>query len=784
MPVVNNLLLAFGFASPWLLGGLALAGIPIIIHLLHRRRFRETPWAAMRFLIEAARKNSRRIRLEQLLLLAVRAGLLVLLSLALARPYAESLGTGGAAAAPVHRIIVLDASLSMGWNEPGTNRFERARTLARQIVDDARPGDPFNLVLIRGRAPAVIIRQPSFQPEQVLDELDQLRATDERGDVAAALAAAAELATLLPEIPRKQITFVSDFQRDNWRLDGADPGRDAPALLAGLAQKSEVVLLDVKQETGPNAAVVSFEAGEPVPIAGRDVPLRGILRNFGDRPLAGKRVELHVDGRLADTRTVDLPPATDVPVEFHPLFRDSGDHLLELKLDDDPLTADNRRLLALPVRDELRVLLVNGRAAGKPAEAVTFYLETVLSPSTARESWSGATRPRVISDGELAGQNLDQYDCVCLCNVRLVTEREAAILHDYVERGGGLIVWLGDRVQAENYNQMLYREGKGVLPALLHHRVGNAREARDAFGFNAENLEHPLLGRFRGNPGTGLETTLTLEYFRVSADNRPDSQVVLRFDSGDPAIVEAAVGQGRSVLVTTSADLSWGTWPVQRSFPPLVHEMVLYALAGRSGERQRLVGEPIVRPVAPGERIATVTVTRPDGRDVPLPSATRDSAAGQMIYDETERSGAYRLNFAAPVNRAETFAVNVDPRESDLSALEVEPLRTELATMAGGAAQADVPLPAQIDAARSGRGLAAWLLLGTLCLLFVEQVMAWRFSYGLFLLCLCLASGITLYAFAWHNLLGLAALAICGAGLAGAMFFYRRPFESSSTSGA
>ncbi len=85
-PLLHACPLAFGFANPWLLWGLALGSIPILIHLLHRRTYRETDWAAMRFLLEASRKNSRRMRLEQLILLAVRTLLLLLAVLAFAEP--------------------------------------------------------------------------------------------------------------------------------------------------------------------------------------------------------------------------------------------------------------------------------------------------------------------------------------------------------------------------------------------------------------------------------------------------------------------------------------------------------------------------------------------------------------------------------------------------------------------------------------------------------------------------------------------------------------------------
>src|ERR1041384_2938324 len=117
-------LFAFGFANGWMLPGLAAASIPIIIHLLNRRKFRETPWAAMQFLLAAIRKNYRRVRLEQWILLAVRTAIVILVALGMAKPFLESLGAIPVLAGQrTHRVLVLDGSMSMAYAPAQVTRF-------------------------------------------------------------------------------------------------------------------------------------------------------------------------------------------------------------------------------------------------------------------------------------------------------------------------------------------------------------------------------------------------------------------------------------------------------------------------------------------------------------------------------------------------------------------------------------------------------------------------------------------------------------------------------------
>src|SRR5436189_106227 len=65
--------------------GAAAAAVPLVIHLLSRRRVRPVRWAAMAWLLAALKKHQRRLRLENLLILLLRMAALALLGLGLAR---------------------------------------------------------------------------------------------------------------------------------------------------------------------------------------------------------------------------------------------------------------------------------------------------------------------------------------------------------------------------------------------------------------------------------------------------------------------------------------------------------------------------------------------------------------------------------------------------------------------------------------------------------------------------------------------------------------------------
>jgi hypothetical protein len=779
-------LLAFGFGNPWLLGGLALGAIPIVIHLLSRRAYRETDWAAMRFLLEAARKNSRRMRLEQLILLAVRTLILLLAALAFAEPLVEAVSPQARPRTLLHRVIVIDASFSMGARTETGTRFDRAKSVARQIVADTQPGDAVSVLRIAGVTSPSVIREPAFEQNVVLPEIDRLQLTDEPGDLAPALAEAVEILADSRAPRTKEVIFLSDFQRVTWGGDTSGKS-DVPALLRKIGEKAKIVLIGVGDGRTDNTAITSLAAVEPIVLPDRPARLRAAVRNFGPTPVANLRCELYADNYLVAFKTVDLPAREETVVEFPYEFRRSGEHAVEMRLPADRLAVDNRRWLSVPVTDQIRVLVVNGHEGGRAVENASHYVRTVLAPSTTRESWSGATQPKVINEADLTAEDLSKFDCVFLCNVALVTRTEADLLQAYAEAGGGLVFALGDRVKPANYNAVLYREGKGVLPALLEGAVGNARDpVHGGYTFDASDLSHPIVAPFRGNPGAGLDRVVTLEYIQAKVAPGSPARVALRFNSGDPAIVERPVGRGRSVLLTTSADVSWSTWPVHPTFPPMIHETVRYAAEGRWHQRQHLVGEPLARTLTGRESGIKVTMKCPDGSEQTLRPVVGENRA-DITFTATNHPGIYEMALetpadaatpqastaadkAVPAVRHELYAINVDPRESDLEMVDEKTL--------GSTTLAGVPYDRRSDWSHESRelggsepatsGLSRWLLVAMLGLLLVEPLLAWNFRQGFIVLCVLALAGLGFAIVPGHPRYAMAFGAILVAGVLGA----------------
>jgi hypothetical protein len=714
-------------AAGMLAWGLA-AALPILIHLWSRRKYREESWAAMTFLLAALRKNARRIQLEQWILLAVRTLLVALFALALADPQLSVISPWvGGAGGQSHVVLVIDGSFSMDYRSDAggglrgdKSRFDAARILAKEIVQSGQQGDGYTLVVM-GAPPRVVIGQPAFDPRDVVEELDNLELAHTGASLPATLAEVEAIVRLAnerhPRLTRRRVYFLTDLQQTTWGEVDSESSRQRLSRLADLAT---LELIDLGQPGEQNMAVTNLQidsASGGLIAARSEVTIRAELRSFAAEDRPGQAVEVFVDGqRIADER-VDLPAGSTATVSARHRFDASGDHAIEVRLAEDALPLDNHRWLSVPVREALRILCVGGR----PEE--TRHLALALQPR--REAGANFEISEA-SESRLVEGDLSAFDCVFLCNVGRISQDEAGVLARYVHRGGGLVIFLGDQVQADSYNELLFERAESrILPARL-----DAAAATGNYRFAPRDYRHPIVAPFRDHETSGLLTTPVWKFIRLAPS--PQAKVALAFESGEAAVVEEQFGRGRTIIAATAASPAsidrasqpptpWtalSSWP---SFPPLVHEMLQFAAQGQSEGRNLLVGDELTGELTAGGLDKPVALAGPDGLSEKLP-VIAEGASARWTFGGTAKSGLYEAQAGDSVQR---FAVNVNPRESDLTRFDPEQLPSQLSREPAGAAD-DQPLAGTRDSSSY-----YWALLaGVLGLLLLEPVLAWQFGRG------------------------------------------------------
>jgi hypothetical protein len=161
------------FVFPLLLGGLAVVGVPILLHLIMRQKPKRLPFPAFRFLLQRHRTNLRKLRLRHLLLLALRVLLLALICLALARPRISGQGLNIGTDQPVAAVLVFDTRYTMGYTiEDSAGRktlLDHARRKARELLAEL-PDESKVAVLDTARA-----NKTWMSPDNARKHVDDLK---------------------------------------------------------------------------------------------------------------------------------------------------------------------------------------------------------------------------------------------------------------------------------------------------------------------------------------------------------------------------------------------------------------------------------------------------------------------------------------------------------------------------------------------------------------------------------------------------------------------------------
>ena len=226
------------FGLPAMLGWLAAAAVPILIHLLTRQRSQRVEWGAMEFLMRAVKKQQRRVRLEDLLLLLLRVAAVLMLILALAEPRLEKAGLLGGPEERREVVLVVDTSFSMAFREStGETPFRRALDRARGLVRDLRSERGDTVTLVTAGSPAALRLSRDSDLGRVDGELERLETGDAATDLSGAMRA---VVAKLDDLPKgAEVVVFTDLQKSALSPGGDEGGKAFDGLVAAIKAKGD-----------------------------------------------------------------------------------------------------------------------------------------------------------------------------------------------------------------------------------------------------------------------------------------------------------------------------------------------------------------------------------------------------------------------------------------------------------------------------------------------------------------------------------------------------------------
>jgi hypothetical protein len=686
------------FLNLILAGGLVAVGAPIVIHLLHRSRVEPHDWGAMMFLEELMAERARRLRMQELLLLIVRALIVACLALALMRP-AISSPSAGLRSAAVHTsaVVLLDDSYSMNCGRNHT-AWDDAREQALKYIDTLQNGDDVSIMFTSsaGKVP-----QPAalFDHDRVREIIRNAHPRYDKTDMPRAITAALQQLESQHN-PRRELVLFSDMQAAGWELNDNSRWSFLSSAVRSARVKPNIILAATPDTRPLNVALTNITTSRQVIDAYSPVAINVTITNQSSTQVNDATVSFVVDGATKANRSVKLAANAQEIITFEHQFGRPGSHYVacNLRCSEDMLDDDNSLSQSLLVIDRLPVLLVDGDRRDGALSSETAYLKLALSPQDGDDPmWRTVIETTVIDTSDLRYTDFSKYRVVVLANVAALPATVVSQIERFVVAGGGLMIALGDRVHPEIYNRDLFRQGAGLLPVALKSMEGESRADRNSAspmrlvsttkGEKSDGVRlasivsnAPALDLFRPEKGQDWSRARLRAWFATAAPGE-GARVLAQYSNADAALVQKQLGEGKVLLLTTAVDLDWSDLPVHPFYVPLVQNLVFDLASAVIPPRNIPVGQTLTHVAAGTSALKPHVLFSPTAPgtselDLTKPATLKMQRQGQLSifnHEETRIPGLYAVSpEGGATDERVYYSIAAERSESVLARLEDE----------------------------------------------------------------------------------------------------------------
>lgn len=696
-----TLLGAISLLTPAMLAGIALIGLPILAHLMFRRARRKITFPTIRLLAEATATQSNLFQMRKWIVLALRCLAVMLIAYAFARPVWVDADTDTADGDGVTVAIVIDASASTAQQVNGLRLFDDIKARAGRVLDELTPGRDFAIVIAAGRTPRRDFPDPIANLGALREDLDRMEPTRQRADLSASVASA--VATLTEQPGARRLVVISDMQRTNW----ADLVID-DALLR--QSKIAATVIAVGEREAANVAVADAVTDPPHPIAGSPAVATATVSNHGPDARTAT-VYATANGKPVGSQKVDVPARGSAPASFEVTFDRSAGHALSFATDPDALAADNAAFAVVESVDRVGVLVVADDDVNDPTGSA-FYMVRALAP---RGDDADRLDVRTVDSAGVDASSIADAQVVVIGDTGAIGDAAARALVGAIREGRGVIWFTGDGPVRQSMTALaLAAKDDPLLP-------WRAQTLRDP-GRRGESLRITG-GAFSSPPLNVFDDRAQLSLSRIGvyrshtvAEPNADAFTLLSFSDSTPALSLTTHGRGKLLVANFGIAPRCSDLGKRGVFVALLHALVDHVRPQRGATTGLTVGSPIMFAVdAPAD--ARITATGPDELVVPVSAVHRDGVMSVRLA-QTPEPGLYTVRVNGRVNRR--FAVNVDPRESDLRRIDPALVRERFG---GEATDVDVVDPTgRASLNTDGTPLWHWVVIAAMVVIGLEMV--------------------------------------------------------------
>ena len=636
----------FNFLNATVLLASVAALIPLIIHLFSKRKVKIIEFSSLKHLKAMQRRQVRRLKIRQFLLLLLRMLIILAVVLAFARPTTKGGNIGSHAS--VSAVILFDNSASMNRYVTDGNLFDIAKKKTKELLKTFSASDKICFIPLSKSYDQKESSLRFTSPAVALEKLNRLSCQYGIANLESSLDNAVDLLEKAVNV-NKEIYLITDRQQ-NILPD--------TAILKDV--QANIYLVDLPLEKIDNIGITSVDFGGQLIMPGHDFNITAHIKNYGIDNRSDLIASLFIDGNRIAQTNFKIPADKETAVKFTRSVSNTGFHSGYIEISDDKFIGDNRYYFSFKIPEHFNLLIINGDQTGD-------IIKLALAPSESlNQYWS----VKIASPTNLSGINFWDYNVIILAGVPQLNDTYIQRLKTFLSRGKALLLTYDGKTDIKYFNK-IWSPNTDVV---YDQGIDNNFTRAGYYSLLSLDVNHPIFSVFDFTKKKIPEIKFfTLPKFHLKGNPK----VLMRFTGAHPALVETTFGNGKVLTFTGPLAPYYSDITSHAFFVPFISRIAEYLASDLSKYDLHLYcGENITRSLSLQKSINNILeLITPDSSRFDL---TPEDEQGALVINvkPTNLPGIYHI--MDKNHEIDRLAININPEECNLKAVDIDRLTTAL----------------------------------------------------------------------------------------------------------